>query len=343
MTIGIGLEAYLDAWAGTDSGRTAVASALLALAEAGLELAEIVGGGDLVTNQAAIVGDNAGGDAQKALDVRSHEVVVAALKRTSAVAMVASEEADDTETLNEGGLVVVATDPLDGSSNIDTNISIGTIFSILPMTETGNPFLVPGRNQLAGGYVVYGPHLDLAFTLGEGTHVFTYDRGAGAFRMVAENVTIAPTTREYAINASNYRHWSEGIRAWVDDCLAGADGPLGTDYNMRWVGSLVADTSRILSRGGVFLYPGDSRKGYAKGRLRILYEANPIAMMIEQAGGTASNGRQPILDIEVTELHQRTGLVFGAAEEVARIERYEANPAGSGSSPLFGNRGLFRT
>ncbi|ODN69920.1 Fructose-1,6-bisphosphatase class 1 [Methylobrevis pamukkalensis] len=191
---------------------------------------------------------------------------------------------------------------------------------------------------------MFGPHTDIVLTLGEGTDIFTLDRASGRFLCVAEKVTIAQDTAEYAVNASNYRHWDDGLRQYVDDCLAGADGPLGKNYNMRWVGSMVADAARILSRGGVFLYPGDRRKGYGKGRLRILYEANPVAMVIEQCGGAATDGTTRILDIEVTELHQRTGLVFGAAGEVARIGRYVGSPELRGEgSPLFASRGLFRT
>ncbi|SON55749.1 Fructose-1,6-bisphosphatase class 1 [Hartmannibacter diazotrophicus] len=341
MAIGTGLTEYLESWAGGDAVRKAVAEAVFALAEAGIELAGVCGQGAINPDQGAIVGNNSGGDAQKALDVRSHEIVVAALRRRG-VGMVASEEADEAEVLTPGGLVAVATDPLDGSSNIDTNVSVGTIFSILPVEGEASPFLVPGSRQLAAGFVVYGPHTDIVLTLGEGTDIFTLDRSNGAFVLVAEKVSIAPETAEYAVNASNYRHWAAGLRNYVDDCLAGKDGPLEKNYNMRWVGSLVADASRILSRGGVFLYPGDARKGYTHGRLRILYEANPVAMVIEQCGGKATDGTQRILDIDVTELHQRTGLVFGAASEVERIGLYIANPERRGEdSPLFGSRGLF--
>jgi Fructose-1,6-bisphosphatase len=341
MAIGDSLEHYLDTWAGGDALRLATRRAVLALAEAGVELADVCAAGALEAGQGAVVGNNSGGDAQKALDVRSHEIVVAALKRHG-VGMVASEEADDAELLTPGGLVAVATDPLDGSSNIDTNVSVGTIFSILPVTEGADTFLVPGSAQIGAGFVVYGPHTDIVLTLGEGTDVFTLHRASGEFRLVAEKVSIPAETAEYAINASNYRHWQAGLRQYVDDCLAGAEGPLEKNYNMRWVGSLVADASRILSRGGVFLYPGDARKGYGQGRLRILYEANPVAMVIEQCGGAATDGERRILDIPVTTLHQRTGLVFGAEKEVARIGRYIASPELRGeSSPLFTNRGLF--
>jgi fructose-1,6-bisphosphatase I len=204
-------------------------------------------------------------------------------------------------------------------------------------------FSQSGREQHAGGYVIYGPQCVLALTLGDGTAMFTLDPVARVFRLTAPRVTIRPESNEYAINASNYRHWSEGVRAYIDDCIAGTDGPRGTNVNMRWIASLVAECHRILARGGVFLYPGDARKGYARGRLRLVYEANPIAFLIEQAGGKATDGKANILDILPTGLHQRTPLIFGSADEIDRIVRYKADPNTIFErSPLFGRRGLLR-
>jgi fructose-1,6-bisphosphatase I len=183
---------------------------------------------------------------------------------------------------------------------------------------------------------------ELVLTLGQGTHVFLLDR-EGTFRLTASDVTIEPKTGEFAINASNYRHWDVPVRSYIDDCLSGAEGTRGRDFNMRWIGSLVAEASRILTRGGVFLYPGDQRPGYGEGRLRLVYEANPIAMLIEQAGGAASTGYGRILDLVPFELHQRVPLIFGSSAEVERVEQYTADPHSFGErSPLFGHRGLFR-
>ncbi|WP_248304814.1 class 1 fructose-bisphosphatase [Breoghania sp. L-A4] len=294
-----------------------------------------------------IVGENAGGDQQKALDLRAHDIVVDAL-RTAPVAMVGSEEADAPIPLASGAPVSVAVDPLDGSSNIDVNMSIGTIFSVLPHRSwmphdaSEAALLQPGHRQLAAGYATYGPMTELVLTLGRGTHVFILDE-AGAFRLTGANVTIAPQTGEFAINASNYRHWDAPVRAYIDDCLSGAEGMRGRDFNMRWIGSLVAEASRILTRGGVFLYPGDQRDGYAEGRLRLVYEANPIAFLVEQAGGAASTGTGRILDLVPGELHQRVPLIFGSRDEVERVENYTSDPHSLGErSPLFGRRGLFR-
>lgn len=341
-TIDWSLRAYLEHWANGDPLKQAVARAVEGISEAGRALGALVAQGPHDKGHADVVGNNQGGDAQKALDVKAHDLVMAAMKG-GAIAAVGSEEADDIEVLNPNGLVVVATDPLDGSSNIDTNVSIGTIFSVLPNTAEGNPLLQPGNRQLAAGYVIYGPHTDIVFTVGAGLEVFTLDRSNGMFMLRNADLAIPEETAEFAVNASNYRFWPQGVRRYVDDCLSGAEGPREKNFNMRWVGSLVADTSRILSRGGVFLYPGDLRKGYANGRLRLVYEANPIAFLVEQAGGRATSGVERILDIQPTDLHQRTSLIFGASKEVTRIEQYIADPDALGShSPLFGYRGLFR-
>lgn len=336
-----GLTAHLDGWAGDDATRKAVARAVLGLAEAGRRISALVAEGVHGAGHGAIVGENSGGDSQKQLDWRTHEIVLEALRFTG-VAAVGSEEADAPDVLDPRGAVVVAVDPLDGSSNIDNNVAIGTIFAILPALAGGDSFLQPGSRQLAAGFVVYGPHTDLVLTLGEGTHIFTLDPEDGVFRIALSNVTIPAETAEFAINASNYRHWQPGIRAWFDDCVAGAAGPREKDFNMRWVAALVAEATRILIRGGIFLYPGDERRGYAQGRLRLVYEANPIAFVVEQAGGRATNGTERVLDLVPTDLHQRTPLIFGSTAEVGQVEFYERNPVPADRSPLFGYRGLFR-
>jgi fructose-1,6-bisphosphatase I len=336
-----GLESHLEAWAAGDATRQVVARAVLGLAAAGRALSALVAEGVHGAGHGDVVGSNLGGDAQKSLDRDSQAIVLDALRDTG-IAALGSEEEDLPTFLDPAGPVVVAVDPLDGSSNIDNNVAIGTIFSILPVPPAGDPFLQPGSRQLAAGFIVYGPHTDLVLTLGEGTRIYTLDRASGIYRLALGTVEIPPESAEFAVNASNYRHWFEGTRQYFDDCIAGCDGPREKDFNMRWVASMVAEATRILVRGGVFLYPRDARRGYAQGRLRLVYEANPIAMVVEQAGGKASSGFQRILDIQPTDLHQRTPLIFGSANEVTRIEFYEENPASAERAPLFGYRGLFR-
>jgi fructose-1,6-bisphosphatase I len=238
----------------------------------------------------------------------------------------------------------VAVDPLDGSSNIDTNISIGSIFSILPTKgDATQTFQQPGSEQIAAGFFIYGPQVALALTLGDGTAIFVYSERRNAFILAYERARIDADAKEFAINMSNYRHWDESMRTYVDDCLSGQTGPREKDFNMRWIASLVAEAYRIFIRGGVFIYPRDNRKGYNQGRLRLIYEANPIALLVEQAGGRAIDGENRILDIHPTTLHQRVPLIFGSAGEVRKIARYHADPSRLAiRHPLFSNRGLFR-
>ena len=257
---------------------------------------------------------NADGDTQKKLDVIADEIVLDALRGTGAAAYL-SEEREEAIPLDPDGGLIIACDPLDGSSNIGVNVSVGTIFSVLP-ADGGD--LQPGRAQLAAGFFVYGPQTTLLLTTGSGTASFRMD-DEGRFVMISENVRIPLEASEFAINASNRRHWPAPITRYVEGCLAGADGPRGHDYNMRWVASLVAETWRIISRGGVFLYPADARKGYAAGRLRLVYEAAPVAMLVEQAGGRATDGVRDIMDITPDGLHQRVPLVFGAKNEVEAV------------------------
>ena len=346
MNDNIGLEQHLKVWAGTDALRQAVASTITTVAAACCDIAAIITAGPLAGNLAARQHDGTGGDFQTELDLRANEVLIKAFA-SAPIAAVASEEMDAPLPLTPGAPIVVALDPLDGSSNIETNVSIGTIFSLLP-TPPGSSgtepaaFLRAGREQIAAGYVIYGPQTALALTLGAGTDIFTLDLACGRFVRTAVHVRVPPHAREFAINASNYRHWDMPVRTWFDDCLAGAEGPRGENFNMRWIASMVAEAHRILVRGGVYLYPGDARHGYRNGRLRLLYEANPIAFLIEQAGGCASTGRERILDRMPRLLHERVPVVFGAREEVERIERYHLGQAPKGeTSPLFARRGLF--
>lgn len=335
----------LDAWARDDGSRGAIAEVVQAIADTAVTLSEIIAQGPLAGALGAVVGDNVDGDAQKALDVRANDLFLEAL-RHAPVAVFGSEENERPVVLKHDAPLAVAIDPLDGSSNIDTNVSIGTIFSILPVTAGESPelaLLQPGANQLAAGFVIYGPLTALVLTLGQGTQIFTLDRKTGGFVLTRTDVQIPAGKAEYAINASNYRHWDEPVRLYIDDCLSGAEGPRGRNFNMRWIASLVAEVFRILSRGGIFLYPRDDRPGYQHGRLRLVYEANPIAFVVEQAGGAATDGEHRVLDIAPQQLHQRVPLVFGARDKVERVARYHKEPhAIAERSPLFGRRGLFR-
>ncbi len=337
----VSLDFYLRGWSGSDPLRRATADALIAIGEAAAEIAMRIAKGPLLGELGAAVGANEGGDEQKELDVWANDRFVAKL-RGAPVAVIASEELKTPVALNDAAPIAVAIDPLDGSSNIDTNVSIGTIFSLLP-ARGADSFTQAGSAQLAAGYVIYGPQCAMVLTVGDGTAMFTLDPEDRVFYLTADRITLTATSNEYAINASNYRHWSDSVRAYIDDCIAGTEGPRGDNVNMRWIASLVAECHRILVRGGVFLYPRDDRKGYDKGRLRLVYEANPIAFVIEQAGGKAFDGQMPILDIVPEAVHQRTPLIFGSADEVDRIARYKADPNTLFErSPLFGRRGLLR-
>jgi fructose-1,6-bisphosphatase I len=333
------LELYLEESAAKSPELAAVCQAVLGLAAAGREIAKILGQGPLAGALSRLVGDSRDGDGQKALDVITHDLVRDAL-RDAPVQWFASEEAEHPEQLNPAGTLAVAVDPLDGSSNIDTLAPIGTIFSILP-ARGQDPFLQPGRQQLAAGFLIYGPQTALALTLGDGVRIFTLDPASGTFLQTRAGISVPAQTREYAINASNQRHWEPEIGQYVWELVAGKSGPRAADFNTRWLASMVADAYRILIRGGIYLYPGDHRRGYNHGRLRLIYEANPVAFLMEQAGAMATDGRTAILDLEPTELHQRCPLVFGSAEEVRRVaSAYAAPPAQT--LPLFHKRSLFR-
>ena len=297
----------------------AVAASVRALAGVAVELSETIARPDSTAQLGAVRGSaNADGDDQKKLDVLADEMIATALAAVDHVAAYLSEERDAAIQLHDGGEVIVASDPLDGSSNIDTNVSIGTIFSILPASGGS---LQPGRNQLASGIFVYGPQTTLLVTCGDG--VFAFQLGTdGQFHDMGWQVRMPAETSEFAINASNSRHWAAPVSRYIADCLAGSAGPRQRNFNMRWVGSLVADGWRIFRRGGIFLYPADARDGYHNGRLRLVYEASPMAFLVTQAGGRASDGQQDILDIVPDALHQRVPLVFGSANEVDEFVKY---------------------
>ncbi len=340
------LEGYLDEWADGAPLRVAIANTIMILAETSMTVSRLASRGPLVQSLHDVVGDNADGDPQLGLDVMSNELFLAAL-RNAPVAAVASEESEGVVLMQAGAPLAVAIDPLDGTSNVDANVSIGSIFSILPMPEGDagaelGALLQPGRAQLAAGFMIYGPRTAFVLSVGDGTHVFTLDHENSVLWMTKRGVQIPSGRKEYAINASNYWHWDEPVRAYIDECVAGEVGPAGAEFNMRWIASLVAEAFRILARGGIFLYPSDARPGYQNGRLRLVYEANPIAFLVEQAGGEATDGRTRILEVEPQRLHQRVPFIFGARDKVDRLRHYYQTPASGGErSRLFGSRGLF--
>ena len=273
---------------------------------------------------------NVQGEVVKKLDVIANKVLVEANEWGGHLAAMASEEMDSIHVVPNRypqGEFLLLFDPLDGSSNIDVNVSIGTIFSVLRKVGHGrgvseDDFLQPGKHQAAAGYCVYGPQTTLVLTVGDGVAMFTLDRETGSWVLTEDQVRIPEDTREFAINMSNLRHWAEPVRRYIDECLAGQEGPRGKDFNMRWVASMVADVHRILTRGGIFLYPWDKREPGKPGKLRLLYEANPMSMLVEQAGGMATNGQQRILDIVPTRLHERASVILGSRHEVERVTSY---------------------
>ena len=274
--------------------------------------------------------ENVQGEIQKKLDIIANEVLIEANEWGGHLAAMASEEMDSIYVVPNRypqGEYLLMFDPLDGSSNIDVNVSIGTIFSVLKKAEGNHgveesDFLQAGNQQVAAGYCVYGPQTTLVLTVGDGVAMFTLDREQGSFLLIEENVKIPENTQEFAINMSNMRHWDEPVKRYIDECLAGKEGPRGKDFNMRWIASMVADVHRILCRGGVFLYPWDKREPEKAGKLRLMYEANPMSWLIEQAGGTATNGKQRILDIQPTKLHERVSVMLGSKNEVERVTAY---------------------
>jgi fructose-1,6-bisphosphatase I len=339
------LDAHLERYAATDSVRLAIAAAVKAIAAASIDINDLIARGDLAEKIGQVLGQNADGDIQKELDLRTDSLLREALKAVPVAAFL-SEEALIPEICDVNGPICVAFDPLDGSSNIDANLSVGTIFSILPTPpqDIGRAFRQPGTSQLAAGFVIYGPQTSLVLTLGEGVRIFTLDPGDLVFKQVRDRVRIPLQSAEFAINVSNQRHWDPPIRAYIEDCLAGIEVSEGKAANMRWIGSLVADAYRILNRGGIFLYPADDRKGYAEGRLRLVYEAHPMAFIIEQAGGGATTGVARILDLTAKEAHQRVPLIMGSIENVRSVERLHlsSNILSERNAPLFASRGFFR-
>jgi len=297
---------------------------------------------------------NVQGETQKKLDVLSNDLFIRMNEWSGHLAGMASEEVEmpiDIPAHLPRGKYLLVFDPLDGSSNIDVNVTVGSIFGVFRRPAEGassegpvepDEYLQAGSEQVAAGYALYGPTTMLVLSVGTGVFGFTLDPSLGEFLLTHPNIRVPEHTQEFAINASNSRFWEAPVRRYVDECLAGKTGPRGKDFNMRWIASMVAEAHRIMMRGGVFLYPRDTKDPAKAGRLRLMYEANPIGFLMEQAGGRASTGEFPILGIQPRELHQRIGLVFGSKAEVERIEEYHRNPASvKDSSPLFAARSLF--
>ncbi|AXA94137.1 class 1 fructose-bisphosphatase [Massilia sp. YMA4] len=289
-----------------------------------------VGKGALGDVLGALESENVQGEVQKKLDVISNEILLEANEWGGHLAAMASEEMESIHPIPNRypkGEYMLLFDPLDGSSNIDVNVSIGTIFSVLKAPEgmttpTEQDFMQAGSKQVAAGYAVYGPQTMLVLTTGNGVNCFTLDREMGSWVLTQRNMQIPAKTKEFAINMSNQRHWHPPVQRYINELLAGSTGPRGTDFNMRWIASMVADVHRILNRGGIFMYPADIRDPSKPGKLRLMYEANPMAFIVEQAGGMATDGKHRILDIQPEKLHQRVPVFLGSRDEVAVVTGY---------------------
>jgi fructose-1,6-bisphosphatase I/sedoheptulose-1,7-bisphosphatase/fructose-1,6-bisphosphatase I len=326
---------------------------LIDVAAAVKTISAMVAKGALAGNLGALDSTNVQGEVQKKLDVLTNEAILHHCEWGGQLAGMASEEMDEAYRIPEQyprGRYLLVFDPLDGSSNSDVNVSVGTIFSIFARSTAGDAepgdYLRPGNEQLAAGYAIYGPATMMVLTLGAGTHGFTLDRESGNFILTHSDIRIPEDTREYAINTSNSRFWEPPVQRYVSECKAGKTGVRGADFNMRWIASMVAEVHRILMRGGIFMYPKDSKEPPMPGRLRLLYEANPMAMLVEQAGGAASTGRGRVLDVVPTSLHQRVPVILGSKNEVERVERYHRDYDNGSDrpydSPLFSERSLYR-
>ena len=334
-----------------DQGK--LASLLVDVAAAVKAISAMTAKGALGGYLGALEATNVQGEQQKKLDVLANDAVLGACEWGGLVAGLASEELDEPYAIPESfarGPYLLVFDPLDGSSNTDVNVSVGTIFSVLRHDKPDAPatadFLQPGTRQVAAGYAIYGPATMLVLTVGKGTHGFTLDREIGNFILTHADLCIPEDTSEFAINTSNARFWESPVHRYVTECQAGKSGERGRDFNMRWIASMVAEVHRILMRGGVFMYPRDTKDPSKPGRLRLMYEANPISWLIEQAGGCSSTGRQRLMEVPPSQLHQRVPVILGSKNEVLRIERYHQE-ADRGDdkpyvSPLFNERSLFR-
>ena len=302
---------------------------LLAVVNTCSTLSHEVAQGALIGLLGSAGSGNVQGEVQQKLDIIANDQLIDGVKGCKSLAGLASEEMELPVAVRGTGDYLLLFDPLDGSSNIDVNVSIGTIFSILKKQDPSAPlqtsdFLLSGRHQVAAGYVVYGPQTTMALTLGDGVVMFTLNKETGEFLLIKDTVTISPSTKEFAINMSNMRHWAEPVRRYVEECLAGTTGVRDKDFNMRWIASMVADVHRVLSRGGVFMYPWDKRDPKKAGKLRLMYEANPMSFLVEQAGGASINGTQTIMDLQPTGLHERVSVMLGSKEEIDRLKQYHS-------------------
>jgi len=310
----------------SQSLQSTLITVLTTLADGCRDIARQISRGALAGVLGAAGAENVQGEEQKKLDVIANDILKSLLQAEPSVRALASEEEDDIVPCNPDGRYLVAFDPLDGSSNIDINSMVGTIFSIYdvpgatPVTEAD--FLRPGRQQVAAGYILYGPSVMLVLTAGQGVQMYTLDQHLGEFILTVDRVSISPDTKEFAINMSNQRFWSEPMRAYIADLLIGSDGPRGKNFNMRWVAAMVADVHRILCRGGLFAYPWDRREPDKPGKLRLMYEANPMALLVEKAGGEAWTDCEKILDIQPEKIHQRVPVILGSANEVNSCLNY---------------------
>lgn len=337
---GLALESFV-----LDGAERDVARAILEFAGACAEISAELRRGpltDMTSDKAMSRGPE--GDAQKAIDLHADALVTAALRRAGVRALV-SEEQLDPVVLNEFGRLGACVDPLDGSSNVGVDGPMASIFSLIDIggDPTAASFLKLGSAQIAAAFAIYGAYTEFVFTIGDDVHCATLDPASDLFRMSRCSLRTPAGRSEFAINASNARHWPAPVVGYVADCLAGKDGPRGKDFNMRWIAAMAADAYRILMRGGVYLYPGDEREGYADGRLHVLYEANPIALIMERAGGAAIDGSGRILEVAPKSIHQRTPLIFGAADKVDQVAAYFREDGFTAArSPLFNRRGLLR-
>jgi len=327
-----------------------LASLLCAIAEASQAISALTENGALGDIYGKLNNENVQGETQATLDVICDEIFTARLAATGLVAGMVSEEVDlpiKFENKTSTAKFMVFFDPLDGSSNVDVNVSIGSIFSVFKASKailSETDYLVPGQQQVAAGYAIYGPCTMLVITTGKGTHGFTLDRANKQFLLTHPNMQVPVDTKEYAINSSNQRFWEAPIKRYITECKSGALGRREKDFNMRWIGSMVADIHRILTRGGIYLYPKDSKDSVKPGRLRLMYEANPMAMLVEQAGGAASTGRMRMLDVLPEHIHQRIPIIIGSKKEVEHVERYHAafDKGTDEPFPLFNERTFYR-
>lgn len=297
------------------------------IAEAGIEIAALIKQGALAGVTEKMTSTNVQGETQMQLDIRSHEVALAQLRASAVVAAVLSEEEEKPTMLETiDAPFLVSMDPLDGSSNLAINGVVGSIFSVLPNTGVSTlgeqAFLQPGLDQRAAAYIMYGPATLLVLSIGQGTHIFTLDHDSQAFVLTQQTVTVPEETSEFAINASNQRYWQAAVQRYIGECLQGKEGPRARDFNMRWCASMVMDVHRILSRGGVFLYPHDNKQPLKAGRLRLLYEANPMSLLVTQAGGESITGQGDVLALQPTDCHQRVPVLLGSKQEIQRLRDY---------------------